>query len=50
MTIAFTIHKTEIFFYPALTKTAFKIKKKKKGKQTTKQNKTKKRNPKENKK
>lgn len=49
MTIAFTIHKTEIFFYPALTKTAFKIKKKK-GKQTTKQNKTKKRNPKENKK
>lgn len=38
MTIAFTIHKTEIFFYPALTKTAFKIKKKKANKP---QNKTK---------
>lgn len=47
MTIAFTIHKTEIFFYPALTKTAFKIKKKKANKP---QNKTTKKNPKENKK
>lgn len=39
MTIAFTIHKTEIFFYPALTKTAFKIKKKRQTNHKTKQQK-----------
>lgn len=51
MTIEFTIHKTEIFFHPALTKTAFKIKKKaNKPQNKTKQKKNTKKKPKETKK